>query len=169
MSLRHATAELGVHRKAELTPFGQRMANGTMGMQEWADWLYAMQILHHELDPGLPPSLQRAPQFSNDLDVINRAPHYLCSVEGLVRAVCYGPPQNAEALAYVLCGANARGGQVVKKALGDRFPHSHLEFDNFEEPNQWFRNIDARMDLLPYVAAMFAAVIAIMAEIDALN
>jgi heme oxygenase len=167
-TLREATT--GVHHGAEQTPFGERMATGTLTMQEWADWLGAMVLVHLRIDEHLPGCLRRSSELLKDLGATGISENPLISARGIAAALDHGDRELVLGFCYVCSGANLRGGQVIRKVLEPKgFPCSHLYFENFREPNEWFESLRDRTDLAQPAQRAFAAIVGVMGEIDGLR
>jgi len=168
MNLYEATK--AVHHGAESTPLGQRMSSGTLSMQEWADWLGLMHAIHRHIDAIVPKCLQRAEQFEIDINDTRHAPEQLIATLGIVRALEKGDLHLKQGFAYVCCGANLRGGQVVRNALEPKgFPCAHLQFDSFLDANVYMRDLKERSYLAPFAQRAFSSIVGAMGEIDALR
>lgn len=166
-TLREATT--GVHHGAEQTPFGERMATGTLTMQEWADWLGAMGFIHTFIDAYMPACLRRSDELFDDLREAGPA-HPLVSVRGIVETLRKVDEDVMLGYCYVCSGANLRGGQVIRKVLEPKgFPCRHLYFEDFREPNEWFESLRDRTELAEPAQRAFAAIVGVMGEIDGLR
>jgi len=165
-NLYHATTDL--HHDAEKHPFGVRMAEGTLSRQEWTDWLGAMGQLHLVLDPYLPPSLKRMHDLHMDqLLMLPLVPHYSLEAAETASRLC--EPELIGGLAYILSGANLRGGQVIRKRLMPLgFPCHHLTFESdANAADAWLKKLREATELRVGAQEAFRAVLKIMDEIDA--
>ena len=167
MNLYEATKAL--HHDAESHPWGQRMAKGLIGRQEWADWLRAQAIVHAELDLHLPPCLQRSGELLLDMSVTLPAQgrdnlaarRFAKSLSGTMLI---------GGAAYIFCGAHLRGGAVIRKRLEPiGYSCAHLRFGFAQEANDWLKALREANELAPGAVGAFRAVIEIMGEIEAQN
>jgi hypothetical protein len=125
--LRLATRDL--HHAAEAHPVGAAMADGTMRPEWWADWLFALWVIHHRMDPFLPIELRRADQLQRDLhasaelvSTIHRSPAAADFSE------CLRTGEGVAGAAYVFTGAHLMGGAITERAIGTRLPCEHLRW-----------------------------------------
>ena len=166
MTLYNATT--AAHHDAENHPFGQRMAAGRRSRQEWADWLQAMLDIHTVLDPYLPTSLQRGGDLALDLyQMLPVRGERTESAQRIVEAIRSGDLSVIGGVSYILCGANLRGGQVIKeKLIPVGFPCNHLTFESFVEPNKWLGKLRECGVLADSANTAFKLVLDVMSEID---
>lgn len=144
-------ATLDLHHQAEEHPFGAAMSSGELSCQEWADWCGAMQQIYYTLDPFLPPSLKRADDlFLDILSLVPRGvvPYHSVVAQDFCDDVVSNPSQIGiiAGMAYVLSGANLRGGQVIKKTLMKKgYPCNHLTFtiSEREDAEEWLSSLRA--------------------------
>lgn len=160
-----ATTEL--HHSAELHPFGQRMATGTLTRAEWANWLGAMLQIHLALDPYLPPSLKRAHDLQMDLaEMLPLRAEFSPVAAGIVAALT--DVELIGGLCYILSGANLKGGQVIRKRIEPLgFPCHHLTFlSETAAADKWLKQLREVPALAKGAQDAFAAVLVLMTEID---
>lgn len=166
MSLYTATAN--THHDAEQHPFGERLATGTLTREEYAAWIYAMCEIHFELDAYLPPCLQRLGALTLDLLALGGDPsrEFMPSIDHIFEHKEEGGIGYVGGLAYIVCGANLRGGQVIKKTLEPLgFPCNHATFYDFKEPNAWLEKFREMDHLADAANQAFRDIIAIMDQI----
>ena len=160
MSLKQATKSQ--HHAAERHPVGAAMADGTISKEWWADWLGALFIVHSAIDPHLPTPMRRTRQIAADLAALDAQPHLsreaLRFVDGMSDA-------QREAATYVFTGAHLMGGAITAKAVGDRLPTEHLQWESRQEVVQMWKPLRERTDLADESRGAFDAVLKICEEI----
>jgi len=166
MDLYYSTKE--IHHEAEQHPFGSRMAAGEITRQEWCDWLGANLQIHFKLDIYLPPYLQRSSEFAMDLyQLLPLVPKHSFSASLLADKLDSKNPSTIGGLAYVMCGANLRGGQVMAKKLEPLgFPCCHTRFPDMPQANEWLNRLRERGELATSAQQAFRGIISVMDEIN---
>jgi len=160
MSLYEATKDL--HHACEQHPVGQRMTTGAVTPQEWADWLWAFQILHSVVDLQLPLHMQRAGLFLSDLSVLPR-PRPSSSALHYARTLVYG---NTRGAAYVLHGAHRSGGRVLAPKMVKRgLPTAHTSYLHPDEVQEWLASTRSATEYTQQARDTFACLLAVMDEI----
>jgi len=110
MSLRAATQDL--HHACEEHALGQKMVNGTIEPQEWADWLQAFMDLHKHVDCAFLHHMRRDWLLEADLKYMAKLFGVVpCKSAAVERAVNGGIGRLGAG--YVLHGAHRRGGRVL--------------------------------------------------------
>ena len=160
MSLKQATKTQ--HHAAERHPVGAAMADGTISPQWWADWLGALFIIHSAIDPYLPESMRRTRQIAADLAALGVQPHLS---QAALRYVSNMTDTKRQAATYVFTGAHLMGGAITAKAVGDRLPTEHLQWDNRQVVVQAWKPLRERADLADESRSAFDAVLEICEEI----
>lgn len=168
MTLREATRDL--HHACERHPLGQRMVNGEVTPQEWADWLSAFNTIHATVDRILPLHMHRQYLFNADFEWL-RLHHNTVPANSKVAA------DFAELLvsdtdklgaAYVLHGAHRRGGRKLAEtvtALG--LPCAHTHYDRPKAAESLIKSWAEQTDLVSAAVETFDAMLRIMDEIIA--
>jgi heme oxygenase len=168
MSLYDATTD--VHHDAQETIFGKKMAEGVLTRQEWGDWLNAMAAIHRELDPFLPAACRRLPELTRDLiELADVQPAQLPATRAVLTPLFTEGPAYIGGLSYVMCGANLRGGAVVRKALAKTgLPCHHLYFSREDAfaADQWLKRIREYPQLEAASRQAFGNILLIMKEIS---
>jgi heme oxygenase len=161
-----ATRDL--HHKAEGHPVSQRMSSGTVGPQEWADWLYALWIIHSALDPHLPLYVRRADALMQDLlELLPVQPHSSVAAVRFTETLV-----TADAIfgaAYITIGAHKRGGKVIEKALreaGSGLPSHHTHFDAGQEAELFVKRMRDIPEIAQGARRAFQALHDILDEIE---
>lgn len=162
-----ATREL--HHACEAHPVGQRMSNGTIRAQEWADWLAAFRAIHQAIDPHLPLHLARVALLDADIEA-------MWSVHGVdprepLAAVRFARSLDSEAArigaGYVLHGAHRRGGAVLAKTMAAlRYATGHVIYPLPSEAEAFVKQLRERTDLAEPATETFRALLAVMDEIQ---
>jgi heme oxygenase len=160
VKLWHATREL--HHRAEQHPVGASMADGSIGPQQWADWLGALLTVHQRIDPHLPAHCRRYSELLLDIRDSNATPR-----ANIAAAEYASSLRDVLGAAYVFTGAHLMGGAIMARKLGDRLPVHHLTWGDRAEAIAYLRGLRERDDLADEAVRAFAAVIAIMDEIHA--
>lgn len=169
MNLYEATQN--THHQAQLHNFGKKMANGTLTKQEWCDWIGALSQVYQKLDPYLPHFLRRSPDLFLDLaQLLPLEAHRSEVVDNVIQE--FTLPTNLKligGLAYLLVGANCRGGQIIRKKLEPRgYPCNHLNFtiENREAGENWLKRMREFPDFGETTNAAFNVLISLMDEIE---
>jgi hypothetical protein len=161
MTLFEATRHL--HHACEQHPVGQRMANGTVTRQEWADWLSAFRTLHLAVDAALPGHMARESVLFADLSVLPRARPSLAAMH----FSCEILDKDTTGAAYVLHGAHRSGGRVMAPKMAKRgFPTLHTCYRDPEAVKWWIDSIRGRMDMVDQARDTFGCLLAVMDEIE---
>jgi heme oxygenase len=157
-----ATRDL--HHACEEHPVGAAMASGQPPMAWYAQWVKALYQIHSVLDDHLPAEAHRCDRLLADLQLIGRPV-----------PVVYAAAQYAASLtdekriagaAYVLTGAHLMGGEVMRRRL-QGFPTSHLEWDDRKAALAVLQTLRTREDIAQEARDCFAALLAVMDEIEA--
>lgn len=170
MNLYEAT--LKTHHQAQVHPFGKRMAGGNISQQEWCDWLGAMAQLYQKLDTYLPPFLKRSPDLFLDLaQLLPLQAHRSKAVDDYIQS--FSSPDDLKViggLAYLMTGANLRGGQLIRKKLDPKgYPCNFMNFTtaNQEEAENWLRKMREFSEFGESTNQAFEMLAAVMDEIEA--
>ena len=170
MNLYEATQN--THHQAQMHSFGKRMAGGNLTRQEWCDWIGALAQMYQHLDKYLPLSLRRSQDLFLDLaQLLPLEAHRSLAVDNLIRE--FSLPDNLKligGLAYLLAGANLRGGQLVRKKMEVKgYPCNYLEFnsENHEVAEAWLRKMREFPEFSESTNRAFEVLIAVMDEIEA--
>ena len=157
------TATKDLHHACEQHPVGQRMSDGTVTQQEWADWLAAFRTLHSVIDASLPDHMARDTVLSADLSVLPRAnpsPAALAFAASLTGADVSGA-------AYVLHGAHRSGGRVMAPKMAKRsLPTLHTVYRDPEAVKAWIDGVRNRGDMVEQARGAFGCMLAVMDEIE---
>ena len=161
MSLYDATKDL--HHACEQHPVGQRMANGTITRQEWADWLWAFHTLHIAVDATLPCHMARESVLFADLSVLPRARPSVAAMQ----FACDILDTDTTGAAYVLHGAHRSGGRVMAPKMAKRgFPSLHTCYRDPEAVKAWIDSVRGRMDMVDQARDTFGCLLTVMDEIE---
>lgn len=161
MSLHELTRDL--HHACERHPFGARMAEANITRQEWADWLWALKVLHCLVDLTLPPHMARDRLLEADLSVLP-VPH--SSFAALSGAIHLDGPDTLGA-AYVLHGAHGSGGRVMAPRLAKRgLPVAHVAYSNPEGVQAWIRHARNQSGAADQARDTFGILLKVMDEIE---
>jgi threonine dehydrogenase-like Zn-dependent dehydrogenase len=161
--LYEATCDL--HHACEAHPVGQRMTQGVVTPQEWADWLAGFRALHVAIDPWLPAHMARVALLNADLALLPK-PHTGQAAQAL--AATLTTPLAIEAAAYVLHGAHRRGGRVLASTMGKAgLPTAHVAYPLPADVEALVKALRDRDDLADGARAVFAGLLAVMDEIEA--
>ena len=169
MTLREATRDL--HHACEMHPLGQRMVRGEVMAQEWADWLAAFWALHDVVDPILPRHMARGYLLQADLGWLRTehgvvGPREPRAAKGF--AALLDSDTDKLGAAYVLHGAHRKGGPVLRKKLSlIGLPSAHTHYDRPADADKWVNELAAQRDLTPAARDTFAALLAVMDEVQA--
>lgn len=160
MTLFDATRDL--HHACEAHPLGQRMVGGTVTPQEWANWLWAMRVLHLVVDRWVPPHMARDGAFSADLAAL---PPAQPSAAALLWAASMSEVECGGA-AYVLHGAHRSGGRVLAPRMAKRgLPTAHVCYSAPEEVSEWLVAARGRADWTEQARETFECLLRVMNEV----
>jgi len=152
-----------LHHACEQHPVGQRMVNGGITPQEWADWLWAMRALHDIVDMDLPFHMDRHAALSADLAVLPPArpsPAALAFSMGLIGRATTGA-------AYVLHGAHCSGGRVLAPKMAKRgLPTAHTSYRNSDAVRAWLGGVRGLTEYTAQARETFGCLLAVMDEIS---
>lgn len=161
-----ATRDL--HHKAEGHPVAKRMVDGTITVQEWADWLHALWIIHTALDPHMPACAERADAFVKDLAALLPViPNDSHAARAFARSL--DTVHDILGAAYITIGAHRRGGRVIEKALlsaGVHLPHNHIKFDDPQAVEGLINEWRDMVSLASGASRAFATLYEVMEEIE---
>lgn len=153
-----------MHHACEAHAVGAAMATGNPPRQWYAAWLKALHQIHGALDASLPEALRRVDLLALDLEDMG------LPIEPLEAATDYAAQlTNVAALAgagYVLTGAHLMGGEIMRRRLVD-FPTQHLTWGDRKLALLDLQVMRAREGIAPDALACFAALLAVMDEIEA--
>ena len=158
----NATRDL--HHACEQHPVGGAMALGAPLPVWYADWLMALKQLHEVVDAVLPAELGRVERLNADLQAGGLVAHR--SDAAAVYATTLTTEQALAGAAYVLTGAHLMGGEIMRKRLAN-FATTHLEWEDRKAGIAWLKPIRERADIAQDARNCFAALLAIMDEIQA--
>jgi hypothetical protein len=156
MTLSEATKAL--HHASEQHPVGQAMSNGTISEQWWADWLWALWVVHKAVDPLIPEEFRRFERIKQDLKILlpvkprDNKPAYefvknLPSIDGVI---------------YTFTGAHLMGGAVMAKRLSHRLPCNHLQWEDRQKTIQLWKPYREKVEEADSSKECFAAIIRMM-------
>jgi len=161
VSLYEATKEL--HHACEAHPVGQRMVSGAITPQEWADWLWAMRVIHSVIDNAVPGHMARDRALSTDLDLLPPARPSKAALlfsGSLVGFDCQGA-------AYVLHGAHRSGGRVLAPKMAKRgLPTAHTAYKDPTRAQEWLSDARSKVELVQQAEDTFRCLLAVMDEIE---
>jgi len=161
MSLYESTKEL--HHACEAHPVGQRMVSGAITPHEWADWLWAMRVIHSVIDDAVPEHMSRDRALSTDLDLLVQArpsKSALLFAGSLVGIDCQGA-------AYVLHGAHRSGGRVLAPKMAKRgLPTAHTTYKYPEIAQGWILDVRSKVELVDQAKNTFHCLLSVMDEIE---
>lgn len=161
MTLYDGTRDL--HHACEQHPVGQRMVGGSVTPQEWADWLWAMRVLHLVVDASVPAHMVRDAAFTADLSALP-APHPSKAALSLARDLV---GQDCGGAAYVLHGAHRSGGRVIAPKMAKRgLPTAHVCYPHPDEAQAWLAVARGRSEWSAQAQATFAWLLDVMDEIE---
>lgn len=163
MSLHEATRDL--HHACEQHPVGQRMVNGAITAQEWADWLWAFRALHIVVDATLPWHMNRLVALTTDLATLppaNPSPAAMRFAASLMG-------KDTTGAAYVLHGAHRSGGRVLAPKMAKRgFPTAHTCYLYPDVVQDWISEARGKSAFAEQARDTFGCLLAVMDEIGAL-
>lgn len=159
-TLHEATRDL--HHACEQHPVGQRMVNGAITAQEWADWLWAFRALHIVVDTTLPWNMDRVVALTTDLSTLPPANPSAAALRFAASLV----GQNPTGAAYVLHGAHRSGGRVLAPRMAKRgFPTAHTCYLYPEAAQAWINEARNKVDFTEQARDTFGCLLAVMDEI----
>lgn len=165
MTLYEATKDL--HHACEQHTIGIRMNSGSITPQEWADWLWAMSIIHCAFDYKLPKGMSKQIQFFTDLESL---PEPNISPSALNFAWKLSEDESQLGAAYVLHGAHCSGGRVLAPKMSKRgLPTSHTVYKDREEVKQWLAEVRVKSEHTQQARDTFGCLLKVMDEIEARN
>ena len=153
-----------MHHACEAHAVGAAMASGNPPRQWYAAWLTALHQIHGALDASLPEPLRRV-----DLLALDMAAMGLPTAPLKAAADYAAQLGNEAALAgagYVLTGAHLMGGEIMRRRL-EGFPTQHLTWRDRKLALVDLQAMRARKGIAPDALACFAALLAVMDEIEA--
>lgn len=160
-NLYEATKDM--HHACESHSVGGRMSKGNVTPQEWADWLWAFQCLHHVVDRNLPVHMSRNLLLSADLSVLPPARHSDAAVDFSRNLI----DQDVSGAAYVLHGAHRSGGRVLAPILVKRgLPCGHIAYLYPDKVQEWVRETRERADAAILARKTFECLLSVMDEIE---
>jgi hypothetical protein len=160
MSLYELTKDL--HHACEQHALGQRMVGGAITPQEWADWLWAMRILHQIVDADLPPLMDRHQALTADLAVLPPARPSRVALR-YAESLLGHPTAGA---AYVLHGAHCSGGRVLAPKMAKRgLPTAHTSYRDPEAVRAWLGSVRGRNEFAEQARETFQCLLNVMTEI----
>ena len=162
-SLKEATKDL--HHAAEQHPIGASMADGSIPQEWWADWLLALFTVHLVLDPHLASCLHRTEALFKDLEESPVVPKLTWAAVEYAQSL--DDPLNRVGATYVFTGAHLMGGAITAKAVGDRVPTHHLQWEDRSEAVKEWSPLRDHSAIEPQAIAGFKAVMKILEEIYA--
>jgi heme oxygenase len=101
------------------------------------------------------------------MDMIPLRPKVIGEVEYVINKLT--DPLYMGGLLYVVCGANLRGGAVIRKTLEPLgFPCRHLRFnrDNAEKADQWLKELRERSNLAEGAKEAFHDILWLMSLVE---
>lgn len=151
-----------LHHACEQHIVGRAMSLGNPPKPWYAEWLKALHQIHSVVDLHMPGILGRVDRLQNDIDEMG------FHVEGLAAADRYVASLHTEqaiaGAAYVLTGAHLMGGEIMRRRL-ERFPTSHLEWDDRKEAIAILQQYRTRDDITQEARNCFQALLEVMDEI----
>ena len=161
MSLYEATKDL--HHACEQHPVGQRMVAGSVTPQEWADWLWAMRVLHLVVDASVPMHMARDRAFAADLAALPAGNHSraaLLYAASLAGEYCPGA-------AYVLHGAHRSGGRVLAPKMVKRgLSTAHVCYPDPDGAQEWLAKTRHKPEWGHQARQAFSCMLEVMDEIQ---
>lgn len=157
------TATKDLHHACEQHPVGQRMSDGSITPQEWADWLAAFRTLHDVVDTPLPGHMARSSVLSADLSVLPHARPSDAARRFAISLLGYEPI----GAAYVLHGAHRSGGRVMAPKMAKRgLPVLHTCYRDPELVRAWLDSVRNRGEAVVQARDTFGCLLAVMNEIE---
>lgn len=154
-----------MHHACERHPVGQRMQEGSVSRQEWADWLWAFRVLHSVVDAALPAHMARDAALSADLATL---PRPRVSPSALRFAADLADAEASVGAAYVLHGAHCSGGRVLAPKMAKRgLPTLHVVYADPDETMTCIRLWRSRAEWTTQARETFLRLLAVMDEIEA--
>ena len=156
-----------LHHACEQHPVGQRMMKGEVTDQEWADWLYAFDIIHSTVDMHLPSNMWRWAKLNKDFAALKErgvTPNKSKAAVEYADSLLRRPLNDVLGAAYVLHGAHRRGGQVLKKIVDK--PCHHVEYDNSQEAEAFVKMLSEKEELTDAARECFGVLLKVMDEIS---
>jgi heme oxygenase len=158
------TATADLHHACEAHAVGQRMAAGTISPQEWADWLEAFRLIHLVVDQPLPAHFRREALFRADLALL---PAPRLGDAAFRFSLGLRTPEALDGAAYVLHGAHRRGGAMLAARMAKSgLPTAHVLYPFPSAVEDWIKAARGRAELAAPARATFAALLAVMDEIE---
>lgn len=157
-----ATRDL--HHACEAHPVGQRMSDGTVSPQEWADWLWAFRCLHSVVDQSLPAQMSRDGLLAADLSVLPTARPSAAALTFAASLV----GSEVTGVVYVLHGAHRSGGRVMAPKMAKRgLPSLHTSYLDAAASKAWIVAARSRLEATQQARATFQCLLEVMDEIVA--
>ena len=157
-----ATRDL--HHACEAHPIGQAMINGAITPRQWADWLWAMRVLHMVVDISLPASMAREAALGADLASL---PTARASAAVLTFAASL-VGRDMGGAGYVLHGAHRSGGRVLAPKMARRgLPTAHACYLRPDNAQAWLAKARNRSDWASQARETFDCLLSVMDEIVA--
>ena len=159
MSLYELTRDL--HHACERHPVGQRMVNGSITPQEWADWLWALRVLHQVVDRDLPPDFHRNEALTADLNALPLARPGRAAMHHAMHLIGH----DTTGAAYVLHGAHCSGGRVLAPKMAKRgFPTAHTSYRDEGAVKAWLADVRGKAVYADQARATFQCLLDVMDE-----
>jgi len=155
-----------LHHACEAHAVGAAMASGAPPAQWYADWLGVLLTLHSAVDPHMSQQLHRVQPLQQDIASSSVAPRQLQSPGEYVQSLT--TETNIAGAAYVLTGAHLMGGEIMRRRLVG-YPTAHLTWEDRPACIRELQVYRTRSDLTEGARACFAALLAAMDEILALD
>ena len=163
MTLQSDTKDL--HHACEQHPVGAAMSRGDVSEQVWTDWLGCLFVVHSALDYHLPVEMRRHEQLKMDLMVMANRGYQPRPNSAALRYATIG--MRVDAATYVFTGAHLMGGAVMAQRIGGRLPTRHLHWYNRRAVLDLWRPYRSLEGVSQQARDAFAAILAMMDEIDA--
>ena len=150
------------HHACENHPVGQAMTSGSISAAAWADWLWAMRVIHLVVDPWVPTHMIRDRAFCADLESLPAAVPSAAALKfsaDIVGAECFGA-------AYVLHGAHQSGGRVIAPKMAKRgLPTAHTCYQRPDQARAWVKEARGWSEFTEQAKEAFRCLLAVMDEI----
>jgi heme oxygenase len=160
MTLYDATRDL--HHACEAHPLGQAMVSGSITPPQWAQWLWAMRVLHQVVDAALPDHMERHGALTADLAALPKP----CASRAAMRFALDLIGQDTTGAAYVLHGAHCSGGRVLAPKMAKRgLPTAHTSYRDADAVRAWLGGVRGQEQYADQARATFACLLAVMDEI----